>query len=193
MSTDTYTTEDLAALINVAVPGIRASVRSYGVHATTASGWVIVDVHDDGSLSTHSSGDPAAAAAIARLCGCIGLPVTKTPRPTLPEVGGGVSVHGWTDVDPGTITRVHPSGRRFWFTMDECKLLNGPTSREPDALIVTPGGFAAHWEGHQRWSMTPRPDGEEYSAFLRKNGRWTVTGSRKVVTFGKQKFYDYNF
>jgi hypothetical protein len=111
-----------------------------------------------------------------------------------PEVGDGVTLHGWSDSDPGTITRVSPNGRRIWFRMDSATLLNGVDSGEPDALRFSPGGFVGHTSGTQRWKIEPNPEGAECSATLRKDGSWCLVGGDSRVSVGERwKHYDYNF
>lgn len=111
-----------------------------------------------------------------------------------PEVGMGVSVYHWTDVEPGTIIRVSTSGRQIWFRKDSATLLNGVGSGEPDALTFTPGGFVGHTSGQQRWSITPCEAGHEYSATLRADGTWRLVGSKTRVKINERvKYRDFNF
>lgn len=114
-----------------------------------------------------------------------------------PEVGQGVTLTTWTDAISGTIVRVTP--KTITFRRDKTTLLNGPLSGEPDALVMTPGGFAAHTTGTQRWSTEPDPEGRLYKATLRKNGKWKLAGHPtrspgNLVEIGVRKpHYDFNF
>jgi hypothetical protein len=100
------------------------------------------------------------------------------------------------------VIAVSRTGNRAVIQRDRVKLLNGPDSGEPDALRVYTGGFAAHVEGRQRWSIEPDPNGEtvEVSRRKLKSGEtvWIKVGlptkGGNRVTFGERsEHYDYNF
>ena len=85
---------------------------------------------------------------------------------------------------------------------DKVNLLNGPSSGEPDALVSYPGGFAAHIEGVQRWSIEPDPNGKtvEVSRRRMKNGDYVwvevghpTKGGNRVVFGRRAEHYDFNF
>jgi len=62
---------------------------------------------------------------------------------------------------------------------DNVKLLNNSGSNEPDALIFTPGGFAGHVEGVQRYKYERDARGYTIKATLRKDGKYGEVGSSK--------------
>lgn len=113
-------------------------------------------------------------------------------------VGDGASVCYYSDRNAGRIIKVSASGKVVHWRRDKAKLLNGPSSGEPDALEVFPGGFAAHVEGVQRYEYSDDPDGEVKKFSLRKDGRWVQVGSKdwrsgNRLIPGKHEHYDYNF
>lgn len=130
------------------------------------------------------------------------------------EVGSGVSIHGYSDINPATVIEVSPTGKRIKVRECSAKLLNGPDSGEPDALKFSVGGFAAHVSGTQRYDITENPEGivTEYSLRTVTRERY-IDGKRQKVKVelwkrvgesvgnstksdlseGRTKFYDYNF
>jgi hypothetical protein len=114
-----------------------------------------------------------------------------------PEVGMGLTEHGYSDSRAYTVTRVSKSGKTCWAKRDKATLLNGFNSGEPDALVSYPGGFAHHVEGVQRYSYEPDPDAPERRFSLTKRG-WRLAGTSQCagggVTMGvRREHYDYNF
>lgn len=111
-----------------------------------------------------------------------------------PKVGMGVTINYYTDRRAATIVDVSPGGGHFWLVEDKQQLLNHPSSGEPDALQCSPGGFAAHISGKQRWHTEPDPDGVKRKVTLRKNGKWGLVGETTMVILGvRSPHYDYNF
>jgi hypothetical protein len=157
---------------------------------TAETDWTTILVQVEAALGAALSADPESCRA-SRLTRLRDQVVRLAKRP---EVGDGVTLHGWSDSDPGTITRVSPNGKRIWFRMDSATLLNGVNSGEPDALTFSPGGFMGHTSGTQRWKIEPNPEGAECSATLRKDGSWCLVGGDSRVSVGERwKHYDYNF
>ena len=114
------------------------------------------------------------------------------------EVGDGATVVLWSDRKAYTVVAVSKTGKTITLQQDKQHLVNGPTSGETDALTVTPGGFAAHVSGVQRWHCERDPEGPMTKATLRKNGEWvlkgTATSERGCRVFrGRAPHYDYNF
>ncbi len=119
----------------------------------------------------------------------------RTQDPILNE---GATIIGYSDRRACTVVTVNVKGTLAVLREDKADLLNGPDSGEPDALKVFPGGFAAHWQGVQRWATEPNPEGVEHTITKRKDGEWrekgdhSKTGARYI--FGvRDHFYDYNF
>ena len=108
------------------------------------------------------------------------------------KVGDGATVCGYSDRRAYTVTAVSPSGKTITMQRDTATLLNASGSGEDDALVVTPGGFAAHTEGTQRYSYTPNPTGHTMQARLgNKSLTWKCSHGR--VKAGRFEHYDYNF
>jgi len=116
------------------------------------------------------------------------------------QVGDGATVCGWTDRQACTV--IKRTATQVVLQHDTQRLLNAPDSGEKDALVMTPGGFAAHTTGTQRWETSQNTDGHTLTATLRtrKNGvrEWRIVGSATGsqggnVVRGRSPDYDYNF
>lgn len=112
------------------------------------------------------------------------------------RIGDGASLRLYTDCHAYTILKV--SSKTIHLQRDTATLENGPSSGEPDALRVHPGGFAAHVSGAQRYSYKLNPEGSIIKATLRKNGQWVQAGHSTTspgcrVTAGRREHYDYNY
>lgn len=111
--------------------------------------------------------------------------------------GDGITLSCGSDREAYTVVNVAP--RRMAVQRDKATLLNGPNSGETDALVFTPGGFAAHVTGQQRYSYAPDPCGVVVTLTLRKNGKWVRKGTPMrstaagAVVPGRHEHYDYNF
>jgi len=72
-----------------------------------------------------------------------------------PEVGKGVTRHWYGELLPGTILRVSPSGRTFWFQLDA--LSGVPATSRPDGskwtyrAVRQPDGLFR--QGHEMWRV----------------------------------------
>lgn len=114
-----------------------------------------------------------------------------------PQIGDAATVTTWTDSHACTVIAASP--KRVTLQVDKAVLLNGANSGEPDALTFSPGGFAGHCEGRQRYRYERDPNGRIYKATLRKNGQWRLVGIGTQspgghVAFGvRVKHFDYNF
>ncbi len=119
-------------------------------------------------------------------------------------MGDGATVCSFSDRTPATVVAVTlaDDGRPELVTvqLDRATLLNGPTSGETDALKVTPGGFAGHVSGVQRWRFERDEDGTVLRFSWRKSaGRFILVGerSRQGATWldvsGRSAHYDFNF
>lgn len=119
--------------------------------------------------------------------------------PHLFKVGDKATHTLHTDSHAGYIVHVSPNGKTVLFARAEATLLNGPNSGEPDALHFSPGGFAGHTSGAQRWKVAEKPmEGHRVKFTLRGNGRWKITGGGtytpgNTLTAGHHPHYDYNF
>ncbi len=100
----------------------------------------------------------------------------EAPIITIPEVGMGMTFCVGSDRYAGTITRVSPSGKTFWFTQDEFRHTKNS------------GG---HFSESQNYIYITNPEGEEKRATLRKNGRFRVSGydTTGTVTLGIRRAY----
>ena len=129
------------------------------------------------------------------------MTITNT-NTTVPTVGMGATIYGYSDSHAATVVAVSKSGKRVTLRRDKATLLNGCDSGEGDALRAYPGGFCAHVEGVQRYSFEPGPAGYEETFSLRTlpNGetRWIRVGeslrSGSGANIGtRYHHYDYNF
>jgi hypothetical protein len=113
------------------------------------------------------------------------------------QVGARVCFGGYTDVYPATV--ISRTEKRLVVREDKGELLNGANSGEPDAMKCYPGGFAAHFEGKQRWDIQEDPNGRTVTFTWReKAGKWAMKGSDPKTQGGKlmegwRKFHDFNF
>ena len=143
------------------------------------------------------------------------LNISKETFATEFAVGDGATFTGYSDCHAATIIKVSASGKTITLQQDEATLLNGPNSGEEDALVMTPGGFAGHTEGRQRYSYKPDPNGRIVKATLRewigeerdeetleygevRKSRWKMVGNKTNARGGnvlakRMEFYDYNF
>ena len=123
--------------------------------------------------------------------------VNAAPAPAdAPVVGAGATEYCYSDVHSYTVVAVSKSGKRCTVQRDKSRLLNGPISGEPDALVFEPGGYVGHTSGRQRWEIERDPEGKVVEISLRKNGRWMEVGlsSGNHFVIGKRiEHYDFNF
>jgi hypothetical protein len=112
--------------------------------------------------------------------------------------GDGITFCGWSDTHPLTVVKVTKSGL-VTARRDKSTLLNGCNSGAPDALTFTPGGFAGHTSGTQRWRIERDPDGTiEKCSWRKRAGRYVQKGMKpgtrgSSVRFGRGRHYDFNF
>jgi hypothetical protein len=123
---------------------------------------------------------------------------TVATETTIPFVGQGAAIHGYTDVHSATVVAVSANGKRVTLQRDKAKLLNGASSGEADALEFYPGGFCGHTSGCQRWELTPDADGYKSEFSLRSNGRWVevgqpAKGGTRASVGERRHHYDFNF
>lgn len=126
--------------------------------------------------------------------------------PDVPVVGRGATHTLWTDSMAHTVVRVSASGKTAWIQRDKATLLNGMNSDAADAPTFTPGGFAGHTEGVQRYKYERDPDGPVLKVTRRilktRDGEkviWKPVGAKtqspgnRVSFDGRYEHYDYNF
>jgi hypothetical protein len=92
-----------------------------------------------------------------------------------PEVGMGVTVLMWTDRKAGTITRVSPSGKTFWF-------------KDDIAIRTDSNGMSES----QTYEFKPDPDARERKAVKTVKGWKEVRGSRLMLGH-RSAYHDYSF
>src|SRR3990167_1858664 len=103
-----------------------------------------------------------------------------------------MTICGWSDGYAYTVVAVSASGKKVTLRRDTATLLNGANSGEPDALVMTPGGFAGHTTGVQRYEYAPDQDGAvRVARWSAKHGAFRSAGER--VKFGRFEHYDFNF
>lgn len=116
------------------------------------------------------------------------------------NVGDGVSVSVWTDVEAYTIIKKTP--KTILLRSDNAVLINR------EELVFHIGGFAAHCENQrdQRYTYEPDPEGIEIKITLRRwtdedgneRRKWKKANNRTFETggnayAGRRKFHDFNF
>ena len=116
------------------------------------------------------------------------------------NVGDGVSVSVWTDIDAYTIVKKTPT--TITLRMDDAVLINR------DDLNFVAGGFLAHCDNQseQRYTYTTDPDGHEIKITLRRwkdedgneRRKWKKANNRTLEAggnayAGRRKFHDFNF
>jgi hypothetical protein len=120
-----------------------------------------------------------------------------------PQVGMGATYRLATDTYACTIVEVRKNGRELVLQRDKAKLLNGFNSGAEDALVFTPGGFAGHTSGEQRYEYERDPDGELIRVSRRTNRSgetiWVQVGHRtkspgcRAQLGFRHEHYDYNY
>jgi hypothetical protein len=93
-----------------------------------------------------------------------------------PEVGMGVTLLHWTDRSAGTITRVSPSGKTFWFKVDR-------------AIRTDTNGMSES----QQYRFEPDPAAPEQVARLTKNGGYKTTGGPRLRLGQRSAYHDFSF
>ena len=122
-----------------------------------------------------------------------------THDPAALELGARVTHYLWSDADVYDVTGIAGGGKTLMLRECKATLMNGPTSGEPDAMVVTPGGFAAHWSGRPRWKIESNPAGRVLKATYReKIGCWKPVGHRTNspggdILPGSHYSHDFNF
>jgi len=128
----------------------------------------------------------------------------NTETEVRPEVGMGATLYCYSDRQAFTVIEVKENGRKLVLQRDRAILLNGHGSGEPDALQFSPGGFAGHTSGTQRYRYERNPDGERLVVTRRKRpnaegyiykhvGTPTKQRGGTVVLGKRSEYYDFNF
>lgn len=95
-------------------------------------------------------------------------------QPT-PQVGMGITILMWTDRHAGTITRVSPSRKTFWFKRDIA------TRTDDNGMSES-----------QTYAFAPNPDATERCARLTRSGAWKDHGTQ--IRVGERAEYrDFSF
>jgi hypothetical protein len=94
-----------------------------------------------------------------------------------PKVGMGVTVLHWTDRTPGTISRVSPSGKTFWYRNDDAKRIDNNGESES-----------------QEYEFFPVPEAPENKVQRRrKDGRWRDEIGHVISVGDRSKYRDPSF
>jgi hypothetical protein len=113
------------------------------------------------------------------------------------EADDAATAVSWTDRFACTIIARTPKSITVQY--DHATLLNDANSGEPDAIKVYTGGFAAHFEGTQRYRYERNTEGRIEKYTLRKNGKWKRVGVGSnerggyLIVGKRSHHYDYNF
>lgn len=112
------------------------------------------------------------------------------------QVGDGVSISRYSDMDAGTVVEVSKSGKRVKVQLDKATL---SPDFKPEFII---GGFAGHCINQQDQTYTYEidPDGriEEFTLRTWRGVKvWTPKGctpdGSSAIYHGRRSFHDYNF
>lgn len=94
-----------------------------------------------------------------------------------PVVGMGATIIHWTDRTPATIIDVSMSGKKI-LLQEDCSIRIDSNGMSED----------------QSYSYERDINGVIYSASLRKDGKYKITGTNTVIAIGnRRKYYDYSF
>ncbi len=95
----------------------------------------------------------------------------------IPEVGMGATLIYWSDREPATIIQVAPNLKKIVLQLDKSTRLDNNGCSES-----------------QSYNYEPNPEGTIYTASLRKDGVYRLTGSKQAVGIGyRRKYHDYSF
>lgn len=94
-----------------------------------------------------------------------------------PSIGMGASIHSWSDRTAATVIQVTHNGKRI-------------VLQEDTATRTDQNGMSEC----QEYSYERNPQGEIFHATKRKDGRFRITGSKRLVSLGvRSSYYDYSF
>ena len=106
------------------------------------------------------------------------------------KVGDGATLYLYSDRHACTV--VEATAKRVTVQRDKATLVNR------DELTFSPGGFAGHVSGKQKYEYERDNEGYRREFSLRKSGRWVAKGEpdkrgSTTLGFGRHEYYDYNF
>lgn len=125
----------------------------------------------------------------------------RLKAPACLAVGVGATVLYYSDRRAATVIAISKNGSVVTVQHDKQELVNGADSGEEDAIECSVGGFAAHFDGAQRWRTERDPNGcvERYSrrmvgdrAVWVRVGDSTKNGQRLSIG-DRSPHYDFNF
>lgn len=94
-----------------------------------------------------------------------------------PNIGMGATIYHWSDRTPVTVIRISPSLKQIVL--------------QEDKAIRTDNNGMSEW---QSYNYECDPNGELYFATLRKDGKYRITGSTRLVGLGERhKYHSYSF
>lgn len=103
--------------------------------------------------------------------------MSGTQGQPIPEVGMGVTELHWTDRHAGTIVRISPSGKTFWYQRDIA------TRTDTNGMSES-----------QSYSYAPDPNAALVAARRNKRGEWKATPGGTQLRLGQRSAYhDYSF
>jgi hypothetical protein len=95
----------------------------------------------------------------------------------IPEVGMGATIQHWSDRTPATIIQVAPNLKQI-------------VLQEDKSVRTDNNGMSEY----QEYTFSTDTEGRIFTATLRKDGRYRLTGSKELVSIGtRSKFYDFSF
>ena len=111
----------------------------------------------------------------------INLLAANSNNPTVPVVGMGATIIGYTDRNPATVVEISKNGKTLTVQMDDAKRTDANGMSES-----------------QSYEFTSNPDGAKRVYTLRKNGQWIAQGDSiknggRIQLGHRSKYYDFSF
>jgi hypothetical protein len=98
-------------------------------------------------------------------------------KSVIPTVGMGITICLYRDRHAGTITKVSPSGKTFWYKRDDVERIDNNGMSDS-----------------QTYKYTFNDKMPDEKVTLRKNGQWRETGTNYYIVLGtRDEYYDYSF
>jgi hypothetical protein len=109
------------------------------------------------------------------------------PSSTVPVVGMGATVNGWSDRYAGTITTVAPGRTMFTVQQDHAKRTDSNGMSDCQSYEYSPNP-----EG-RRWTFKKNKKGQWREVGLNENGRWVFVGGCGCTLGVRKAYHDFSF
>ena len=95
----------------------------------------------------------------------------------IPTVGMGITICSYSDRHAGTITKVSPSGKTFWYKQDDAERIDNNGIGDAQTY---------------KYTFNEKMPNEKVT--MRKNGQWRATGTNYYIALDvRDEYYDYSF